>query len=271
MVIINQIKSSLPELLKRMLAKFLAKFGYLAIQSTEFVQIQSKALTNNYMALIAELPANECEQLIKAALNAKSQIGQELFVLSEFAFARDGFFVEFGATNGRDLSNTHLLEKEFGWRGILAEPARIWHTELSLNRSAQIELDCVWNATGETLVFNEARFPELSTIKAFNASDMHKKSRNHGKSYNVSTISLLDLLRKHEAPKVIDYLSLDTEGSELEILAAFDFNQYRIKVITIEHNYTENRDKIFDLLSSHGYTRKLESVSQFDDWYVLEI
>lgn len=268
-MIINQIKSSVSELLKRMLAKFLAKFGYLAIQSTEFVQIQSKALTSNYLALIAELPKECLEQSLSAAVNAKSQIGQELFVLCQLEFARDGFFVEFGATNGRELSNTHLLEKDFGWRGILAEPARIWHPELSLNRSAQIEFDCVWNATGETLIFNEARFPELSTIKAFNASDMHRKSRNHGKSYKVSTISLLDLLRKHDAPKVIDYLSLDTEGSELEILEAFDFSQYLIKVITVEHNYTNNRDKIYDLLTSHGYVRRLEEISKFDDWYVL--
>jgi FkbM family methyltransferase len=265
---VANFKSKVFNFFKRLITRTLAKFGYLAIQLTEYSEIQSKALSKNYLELIAGLHANDCAESISAALKAKSQLGQDLFVLSQFNFERDGFFVEFGATNGRDLSNTYLLEKEFGWRGILAEPAKIWHTELSLNRSARIDFNCVWKATGKTLVFNETRFPELSTIEAFNESDMHNESRDHGKSYKVSTISLLDLLRKHEAPKVIDYLSLDTEGSELEILEAFDFSQYEIKVITVEHNYTSNRDKIYDLLTSHGYARKCEEFSQFDDWYV---
>ena len=67
------------------------------------------------------------------APKCKSQLGQEIFALIENDFKRDGFFVEFGATNGLELSNTHLLEKEFGWTGILAEPAKTWHEDLYKN------------------------------------------------------------------------------------------------------------------------------------------
>jgi len=70
---------------------------------------------------------------------SKSQLRQELFVLGELGFKRNGFFIEFGASNGVDHSNTYLLEKRFNWRGILAEPARIWHKSLEVNRSAFIE------------------------------------------------------------------------------------------------------------------------------------
>jgi FkbM family methyltransferase len=257
------------EFLKRRVSSLLARFGYLAVRTSEFNEIQRNALTKNYLELISKLPPRDHTQAITAALNCKSQLGQELFVLSQTGFAKEGFFVEFGATNGLDLSNTHLLEKEFNWQGILAEPARIWHRDLNSNRSSRIETLCVWKVTGETLTFNEARFPELSTIQDFNSLDMHHDSRKYGRTYQVDTISLLDLLKKHNAPKVIDYLSLDTEGSELEILEAFDFDQYQIKVITVEHNFTENRSIILDLLSQHGYKRKYEEYSQFDDWYIL--
>lgn len=203
---------------------------------------------------------------------SKSQLGQDLFVLSELEFKRSGFFVEFGATNGIELSNTYLLEKSLGWDGILAEPARFWHSALMGNRSAKIETDCVWSASGETLVFNEVGEKDetatLSTLDAYSGADNHRSSRKRGKKYEVETISLNDLLKKHNAPKEIDYLSIDTEGSEYEILKAFDFDEFDIKIITCEHNYTAAREKIFHLLSSNGYVRKYSELSAFDDWYV---
>ena len=88
------------------------------------------------------------------------------------------------------------------------------------------------------------------------------------KTYDVKTISLLDLLKKYNAPKKIDYLSIDTEGSEYEILKNFDFGEYDISIITCEHNKTEMRDKVFRLLSQKGYTRKYSDISLWDDWYV---
>ena len=52
-------------------------------------------------------------------------------------------------------------------------------------------------------------------------------------------------------------------------MSELDFDRYRFKVITCEHNHTPQREKIFDLLTSKGYVRKLEDVSKWDDWYVL--
>lgn len=200
---------------------------------------------------------------------SKAQLKQDMFVLAELGFKRDGYFVEFGATNGVDFSNTYLLEKDLGWTGILAEPAKVWHDALIANRTCKISFDCVWNKSHELLTFNEVEAPELSTINTFSNTDGHAKARETGNTYNVYTISLLDLLKKYDAPKEIDYLSIDTEGSEFEILNAFDFDQYKIKTITCEHNYTPMREEIYKLLTSKGYTRKYTEFSYFDDWYVL--
>ena len=199
---------------------------------------------------------------------SKSQLRQDLFVLSQLDFKRNGFFVEFGATNGIDLSNSYLLEKDYGWSGILAEPAKCWHADLQRNRNCFIELNCVWSESNSKLVFNEARSAELGTIHEFSSNDFHSKARENGQLYEVSTISLGDLLEKYGAPAEIDYLSIDTEGSEFEILRDFDFSRHTFHVITCEHNFTPVREKIYDLLVSNGYKRVFERLSKFDDWYI---
>ena len=211
----------------------------------EFSEVVSKNYQNIYFSKLS------C---------SKSQLGQDLFVLNELNFKNSGFFVEFGATNGVDLSNSYLLEKDFGWNGILSEPAKIWRDELAVNRACQISFDCVWKTSGDSLIFNEVNDDlhsgELSTIDQFSGSDGHSAARKFANRYEVKTISLRDLLRNHNAPRDIDYLSIDTEGSEYEILSAFDFDEYNIKVITCEHNYTPMRQKIYELLKANGYERK---------------
>jgi len=200
--------------------------------------------------------------------NIRSQIGQELFVLYSLYWKRDGYFVEFGATNGIDLSNTYLLERDFGWKGILSEPANVWHAELIKNRTAKIDLNCVWSETGKSLPFAVASNAELSTVGNFSNADAHKTSRNSAKWTSVNTISLNDLLERYKAPQVIDYLSIDTEGSEFEILKNFNFNKYIFSIITCEHNFTDQRELIYDLLTRNDYVRTFEGLSRWDDWYV---
>jgi len=70
------------------------------------------------------------------------------------------------------------------------------------------------------------------------------------------------------AHQKIDYLPIDTEGSELEILKGFDFDEFDISIIMCEHNFTEKRAEIHGLLVDKGYRRKFVDYSMFDDWYV---
>lgn len=210
----------------------------------------------------------ELNYLLNFSGKAKSQLSQDIFVLAETGFKKGGFFVEFGATDGVKFSNTHLLEKEFGWTGILSEPAKVWRDDLLKNRNCYIDFNCVWKRSGDILEFNEVDAAELSTIDEFSTSDDHTEARKVGTKYLVPSVSLKDLLDRYHAPKVIDFLSIDTEGSEYEILSAFDFDAYDIRIITCEHNYTPAREKIYDLLTVKGYVRKYPYMSLIDDWYV---
>jgi len=200
---------------------------------------------------------------------SKSQIFQDLFSYFFSNLKKNGTFIEIGGGNGVDLSNTYLLEKKFKWKGILAEPAKIWHTNLYKNRSCYIEKSCVWSSSGKIINFSESNVPSYSTIKKFNGNDMHKNIRKDSKNYKVKTISLADLLKKYDAPKIIDYLSIDTEGSEFEILKNFEFNSYKFNFISCEHNYNSIvRKKINNLLTKNGYKIKYSEYSSYDDWYV---
>lgn len=210
---------------------------------------------------------DELLALMRNVDELRSQFGQDAFVLSQLLFKKGGYFVDFGATDGVSGNNSHILEKRYGWKGILAEPARCWHDALQSNRSAHIELACVAAQSGGSIPFYEKGvFSSMRSHISF--GNRLKRLTKPGRFYEVPTISLLDLLQKHRAPKVIDYLSMDTEGSEPDILGAFDFSAYRFRVITCEHNHSPRRDRIFALLSAHGYDRVFESISEADDWYV---
>jgi FkbM family methyltransferase len=233
-------------------------------------QFEEAARVNNIVQLLVQLPSEHSVPLLKDLLQSHSQIGQDLFALSMLDFKTDGFFVEFGATNGVDLSNTCLLERNFGWKGILAEPAKRWHEALKNNRKCHIETNCVWKESNSTITFNEANIGEFSTIDSFSKSDLHDQIRKNGTTYTVNTISFQDMLDKYNAPRKIDFLSIDTEGSEFDILNSLDFNKYQFNVITCEHNFAPQREHIHSLLTKNGYVRKFTELSQFDDWYVKE-
>jgi FkbM family methyltransferase len=197
---------------------------------------------------------------------AMSQLGQDLWVLEMSEFKRAGFFVEFGATDGVLLSNTYLLEMEFGWKGICAEPNPKLYEQLKGNRRCIVSDACIAGQSGETVEFIFADAFGGMARHAF--SDEHADRRNaYAATEGVGkllTISLDDFLRRHKAPVNIDYISIDTEGSELEIVSSFPFDQWNVRLFTIEHNFTPQREVILELLQKHGYSR-IER--EWDDWY----
>jgi FkbM family methyltransferase len=256
---------------------FLATLGMGVTSNSNLVSLRRQEIqyksTRAKFELIDSLNENllscfDAKSLSKALSDSTSQLGQDLIALALADSKTSGFFVEFGATNGKDLSNTYLLEKNFEWSGILAEPAKSWHTDLWINRDCDIETDCVWKESGAKVLFNEVPYLELSTIDQYSSGDMHVESRKAGRRYVVNTITLNELLAKYEAPYFIDYLSIDTEGSEYEILREFDFSKHEFGFISCEHNFSETRDNVLTLLENHGYRRVMSELSKFDDWYV---
>ena len=200
-----------------------------------------------------------------------SQLKQDILVMFLTNFKQQGYFVEFGACDGIYLSNTYLLEKIYKWNGILAEPTRKYHEPLALNRICSVDHRAVYTHSNDQIEFREVSgIEEVSGINETLPLDSFRKDRDRNfEIYNAETISLEDLLKFHNAPQHIDYLSVDTEGSEFEILSNFSFENYSIDIITVEHNFLEEkRSSIKNYLLSKKYVQIFSHRSQWDDWYI---
>ena len=202
------------------------------------------------------IPTGSDDWLFQLRKKSVSQLGQDLWVLEKTDYKRGGYFVEFGATDGVLLSNTWLLEKEFGWQGICAEPNPKFFEKLKENRSCIVSNQYIGRETGQQVEFILADV--YGGSREFLDIDHHKEKRNAyavaGHVANFISISLDDFLKQHHAPFTIDYMSIDTEGSEYDLLCAFPFEKWNIQLLSIEHNHGKTCNHIRDLLVRYGYT-----------------
>ena len=205
---------------------------------------------------------------LKILFRSESQLFQELFVASVLGLKKQGFFVEVGGTDGILMSNTLILE-QMGWKGVIFEPCKYWHSELSNNRNCLLDFRAVTDQDHQKLKFSETLLPELSTITSMKPDDFWTASRLNSKDYLVDTITLNVGLSEIAFPTELDYLSIDTEGSELEVLMGLNMRKYQIKVITVEHAGDRvKQEKIKTLLQENGYQQIFEGETFWDDWYL---
>lgn len=188
-----------------------------------------------------------------------SQLGQDKWVCEIYGGKRGGYFVDVGAWNGVKISNTCHLEKELGWNGICIEPHPQAFEGLKSNRSCICENVCAAAAEGVVQFRCKGKGSMIVTGGGKNVVPCKAET-------------LAVILDRHNAPRLIDYLSLDIEGTELDVLQVFPFERYEFGVMTIEHNaylgqqWQARRDQMLALLESKGYARDREVGC--DDWYI---
>ncbi|MAG28202.1 methyltransferase [Candidatus Pacearchaeota archaeon] len=200
----------------------------------------------------------------------KSQLNQDLWIMKLYGEQRKGFFVEVGSTDGTNLSNTYLLEKGLGWKGICIDADPNQWESLQKERDCIVSNDCVWSKSGEEV-------PYL-VQSCYSGIESHTEKKNYPnedgvvdytETIKLKTKTLNDILKENNAPEFIEYISIDTEGSELEVLKGINFEgKYTIGAFTIEHNHDENRkEEIKKYLEDNGYERFAEV--GWEDWYSL--
>ena len=195
-------------------------------------------------------------------IKPQSQLNQDMKVLKHFNFKKNGFFIEAGANDGVKHSNKYYLEKKYNWKGICIEPIPDLFNKLKKNRNSINIQEVLYDINNKKIDISLAELDGFSGIK----NDMEHKPKII-KSFTFKTKTLTKVLDENNAPSNIDYLSLDTEGSELKILNGLDFDKYKFNYINVEHNNKEPRRKeMKKLLLSKGY--KYLGENKWDDIYI---
>ena len=190
---------------------------------------------------------------------------------------RKGYFIEIGANDGIHQSNTFYLEKKKKWSGLLVEPGKKAFTNLIKNRSDQnifINAACVpFYYEKEFVEFNDYYLMGyIEDINTDNNTIEHKKFSEEyiGKTdlkyskYNVPAKTLNSILLENDAPKNIDFFSLDVEGEELSVLEGLDFSIFKIKYIFIE---SRDKKRTIDFLVDKNY----ELIEDFNSNYLFRL
>ncbi|MEP3266517.1 MAG: FkbM family methyltransferase [Hyphomicrobiales bacterium] len=210
----------------------------------------------------------KADGIIKSCLSqSQSQLLQDIVCVLVNHSKNDGYFVEVGVGDGVNISNTYLLEKQFGWNGLLVEPSKAFHKNITAQRQAILDKRAAASSSGEILEFEEDT--ERGEFSKLVSSGKGEKTNKKALYYEVETATLTEILKQHNAPSHIDYMSIDTEGTEVDILAGLDLDHYTIGLFTIEHNYRpETLAALRELLEPKGYHQIYPTLSRYDIWYV---
>lgn len=190
-------------------------------------------------------------------------LGNDRWAAEALKMKKDGFFIEAGANDGYSDSCTYMLEKKLNWSGILIEPSLKFDELCTSDRKAAIDDAVLWSNTG-FIDFVEVPSAYSGYSGVLSVASKEKLDRVDPNLWHQKQIrtykcdTLQNVLNKYNAPKNIDYLALDVEGSELEVFEGLDFNYYNIKLISVE----SNDDTCVGFLSSKGYKRVTNTYSK---------
>lgn len=209
---------------------------------------------------------------LQAVLTAKgplhAQLLQDAFVLAATEGKRDGVFVEIGVGDGVHLSNTLALERDYGWRGLLIEAnPHFWpsiESSRSLSRLAKVAV--LAEPAGKLTFRHVPGFPEISSLDVYAGGDGH--DRSIFESIEVESAGVASVFKTNDIPRDVDYVSIDVEGPDVEILAGILKADYRPRVITIEHNRLPERLAQIETLLKADYEIVLRGASGWDLWAV---
>jgi len=188
----------------------------------------------------------------------ESQLKENNLVWEFFGRKTSGFFVEVGANDPFLLSQTWMLEQK-GWTGVLVEPLAACCADLRRYRNARVvQVACVAPHQIGTATLHIAGAVSSLVPNAFDPKVRYETTET------VQVVTLTDVLQQVAAPRVIDFLSIDTEGTEGDILAGMDLTRFQPTLILVEYHVYSLA--LHRQLNNMGY--KLIRRTVDNNWYI---
>jgi FkbM family methyltransferase len=179
----------------------------------------------------------------------------DIYIIDKyFSYKENGIFIEVGGYDGVFHSNTYVLEKYFGWNGILVEPSKNQFEKCKQNRSSHI-----YNKALVSFDYNEpyifGDFNDGSPMSSINGERL-----NNGNLIKVETSTLQNILDELSITEV-DFFSLDVEGYELSVLKGINFNKVKFNILLIEYN-PATINELIQFMNEQNY-EFVENVSNY--------
>jgi FkbM family methyltransferase len=239
---------------------FIGRAGFSSNQSYGFAYLTK----GQSMKIITRTNLSRLKRLINPFRLFKGQKSQDKWVIFHvLPFKRNGFFLDLAASDGITDSNTYTLEKLFGWTGICIEPNPKLFQKLSITRNCILDSSVISDKR-EKVVFRIDNGPLGGIID--DDTDNNYKIRGEqllsAETITLDALPLNELLDRYNAPAIIDYFSLDVEGSEERVIRSIDFEKYQFLCLTIERP----TPKVNKILFENGY--RFMKNHKYDSFYI---
>jgi FkbM family methyltransferase len=197
-----------------------------------------------------------------------SQFGEDRALSGIFGGKRDGLCVEVGANDGINDSNSMHFEG-IGWQCILVEPNPALCEMIRRTRSAALYEVAASGQSGETSLFIAEGAERAHGVSTINSDEgALDKIKSYGfsiREVRVKTRPLDDILVESKVSRPIDFISIDVEGHELEVLKGFSIDRWKPTIMLIEDNSNFSDATVADYLRTFGYVPFMRT--GVNDWY----
>ena len=206
-----------------------------------------------------QLILSELRDSLRLRAAMPSQNGEDVLLYNFFDRKRQGFFVEIGAYDGIAFSNTYFFEA-LGWSGLLIEPVPDRYQSCLEQRPHSRVLNAAVGSVQKTVDHFSAVEGSngVGTLSFLRAGPEHlERIRREGgiiQNIEVPVYSLNDILTDHQGE--IEFVSVDVEGSEIDVLEGFDLERFQPMVLVIEANSNGARSDVTEYLAGHGYSER---------------
>jgi Methyltransferase FkbM domain len=210
--------------------------------------------TNDHLASASSVP-NKAKVALESQVQYFGEVGQDELVAKLLRAKRGGYFLDLAANDAVVASNTYGLETRYGWSGICVEAGSKYWLGLA-HRSCHVAAAVVGNDREDVTFVNR----EKGGLSGIMGDGFANKVSPQGMGQTRRTVALEEILRRFNAPAVIDYFSLDVEGAEDMVLKPSVLLLYRFNILTIERP----KQVLKDLLVKNGYVY-LKEVATFGE------